>query len=61
MTEKECETCNGIGFVRVDRDVFEEGFGRLENCPQCRPEEPEDPEPDPKPRQFDLSWIDYTD
>ena len=36
MTEKyKCETCKDIGKVRVERDVFDERFGKLEPCPKC--------------------------
>lgn len=35
MTEYKCDYCEDIKWVRVERGVFEEGFGRLEPCPKC--------------------------
>jgi len=55
----DCEICKGVGWLREDLEVFEEGFGRLAPC-ECNLEalaklEEEKP-PDP-----DLSWTEWTE
>lgn len=62
--EKPCLLCKGIGWLRQELDVFDEGFGRLVRC-ECNPEddlileEKELQEPDPE--QLDLGWQKWTD
>lgn len=55
--EYKCKVCKDIGKVRIDREVFDEGFGRLDPCPECSPPEPE-PEPaeDPNRNRMDIEW-----
>jgi len=56
-----CNICEGIGWLREDKDVNEDGFGKLVRC-ICNPEPPEEiPEPLPEPHPFLLKWQDYTD
>lgn len=72
MEKEICKTCGDSGWIRPNEDLefYEDGFGQLEPCPSCRKEdnkafheqaEPEEREPDPTARQFDLRWIDYTE
>ncbi len=64
MENEVCNTCQGSGWVRPDKDLefYEEGFGDIEPCPECREEEIlPDPEQDPEPEQLDLRWQNYTE
>jgi len=60
----EC-TCNGIGWLREDKGVNEDGFGKLVPC-VCNKEaleklQPALPEPEPELHPFLLKWQEYTD
>ena len=61
MMNPNCEICNDIQWVRIELDVFEEGFGRLVRC-ECNPGkkiiEPEEPEPIQEEMEF--GWESYT-
>jgi hypothetical protein len=61
--KKECSKCKGIGWLRKELDVFDEGFGRLVRC-ECNIEDViiQDPEPEDEPEvtQEDFGWEDYT-
>ena len=54
-----CEICNGVGWLREDLEVFDEGFGQLVPC-ECNLEALAKLEEE-SPREPDLSWQEYTE
>lgn len=59
----DCEECGGTGWLQHDLGVFDEGFGELERC-ECRgiiEVIESDPEAEPKQRDLDLRWTNYTE
>ena len=65
--DKICEVCHDIGWVREDKKVCEEGFGKLVPC-ECNQEgidylkslEPQ-PEPIQEPHPAQMRWTEYTE
>ena len=55
----DCEICGGIGWLREELDVFDEGFGDLVPC-ECNLEALAKLEED-APREPDLSWAKWTE
>ncbi len=61
----DCKICGDSGYtMRKDLEWYHPEFGKLLPC-ECRkeefPDEYPDEEEEPKKRNPDLSWIDYTD
>jgi len=67
MNEHKCSICKDVGWVREDKKVCDDDFGRLQPC-ECNQDaidylknlEPA-PVPVPEPSEAQLRWIDYTE
>lgn len=55
----DCEICKGIGWLREELEVFDNGFGELVPC-ECNLEALAKIEEEPQ-REPDLSWTEWTD
>lgn len=62
---KQCAICHGTGWIREDKEVFDDDFGKLIPC-ECNQEAIDylkslEPEPDPEPSPAQLRWMEYTE